>query len=53
MITVFRVLGETDRDTGGEPVVYLCQKCEQNLYDDGELEEIAEMTGGCCDECGL
>ena len=52
MITVYRLLGEIDPETDVEPIVYLCAKCSDRLYEQDELEHITEMTGGSCDECG-
>lgn len=51
-ITVYRLLGEIDPETTLEPIIYLCAKCSDRLYAEDELEQIAEMTSGSCDECG-
>lgn len=51
-VTVFRILGAVDPETDLEPIVYLCPKCSDRLYEQDELEHIAEMTCGSCDECG-
>lgn len=51
-ISVFRLLGEVDPETDLEPIVYLCTKCSDRLYEEDELEYISDMTSGACDECG-
>jgi len=51
-VIVYRLLGEIDPETDLEPIIYLCAKCQDRLYNEDELEEIAEMTSGSCDECG-
>lgn len=52
-ITVYRVLGEIDPETGIAPIIYLCEGCADKFYDVDELHFISNMSGGgCCDECG-